>query len=908
LAEKFNPKDLKEYKNFLDMQEEIASRMRESSTKFLSASVDIVKRTRELKQLEAEVVKLKQQEAALDQQIANATGDELENLRQQKAQLKENQKYVQGLVRENKAMVTALRNQAGSLKNISIALSKDVWGGVKKVGGGLKRISGELKSQFLAYSEQDGAIRRISTNIGIVGKQQSALRKNLYMNALITQRWGVNASELAGIYGSYVEEVGRLVPLSDSAAESLALMAKGTGLGAEGSAQMASNMETFGMSIQSTAKYVEDVANMSEKMGVSSGSVLKLLNQNMKKAQTLNFKDGVKGIAKMAALSTKLKMDMGEVMGFAETLYEPEGAIEAAAALQMMGGAFAQMGDPLKLMYEGRNNPEKLTKDLANAAAASVEFNRASGEFKIPAMELQRLKQVSEATGISMESLTESALTVAKQKKIGTMLSPSISGEYKEFVESIGQFNTKNGKFEISVGNDVYDISKLNESTVKSLMAQDKSLKTRSEDAQSSMERFKNMLESLKNIAYLFFGGLEESLRKPLENLMGNTPGSIKSFGEKATQLGKDVGNWIAGVIPILQKGIPVFVDAVKKVGQKIGEFFKGEGWETLKMVGEAFFKAGKLMWDALTLIGKTLGPGGVLGAMLLIRFPKILTAGLSILTSSFSSLRNMFGGSRGSTPANPMFVSMVGGAGGGAGMNRGGGNMLTNFLRGGAKGGARRNLLAGATKLGRRGGFGLGGRLSLASSLGKGAKAFTGLGILGLGADIGRSFLDDPDSNLGKGLGVGGTAASWAGTGALLGSVVPGVGNVVGGIIGGLLGAGKGVYDEFFSSEAIAKGYKGPKGAGMGASYGGRMLDGALMPNGNVLKTAKGMMYSLSPKDVAVVGQPGGGGGGGITKLDVSGTIRLDGVDANLLDKMTPNEKNELARMVIARMNNQNR
>lgn len=887
MAEKFNPKDLKEYKNFLDMQEEIAIRMRESSTKFLSASVEIVKRTKELRDLESQVVKLKQQEEALDQQILNSSGEVQENLRQQKAQLKENLKYTEGLVRENKAMVTALRNQAGSLKNISIALTKDVWGGLKKVGGGLKRISGELKTQFLSYSEQDGQIRRISANIGIVGKQQYALRKTLYQSALATQRWGASAGEVAQMYESYVENTGRLIPLSEESAKALALMAKGTSLGSEGSAQMASNMETFGLSIKSTSKYVEDVSNMSEKMGVSSSVVLKTLNQNLKKAQSLNFKDGVKGIAKMAALSTKLKMDMGEIMGFAETLYEPEGAIEAAAALQMMGGAFSQMGDPLKLMYQGRNNPEQLTKDLANAASASVEFNRASGEFKIPAMELQRLKQVSEATGVSMESLTESALTVAKQKKIGSILSPNVSGEYKEFVESLGQFNAKNGKFEITVGNDVYDVSKLNQSTIKSLMGQDTALKARAEEAQSSMERFKNMLESFKNIAYLFFGGLEESLRKPLENLMGNTPGSIKSFGEKATQLGKDVGNWIAGVIPMLQTGIPKFVEAVKSIGQKIGDFFKGDTWKTLKMLGEAFFKAGKLMWDALTLIGKTLGPGGVLGAMLLVRFPKIITGALSLLTSGFSSIKNLFGSARGSTPTNPMYVSMGVGMGGQFGTP---GGQIGPALP-----------MTGMQKL--LGGNVLGGKFAAGTmgSLGAGL----GLGALGMLGDYGRSKMDDPNSTGGKMLGIGSKAAQYAGMGMMLGPW--------GALAGGILGAGVGIYDEYFSKEAKMRGYKLPKKyakSGMGASYGGMMLDGAVMPDGNVIKTAKGKMFGLSPQDVAVVGQRGGvnNGGGGTTSLDVTGTIRLEGIDNNLLDKMSPREKNELARMVISKMNNQNR
>ena len=886
MAERFNPKDLKEYKNFLDMQEEIASKMRESSTKFLSASVEIVKRTKELRDLESQIVKLKQEEETLNQQITNATGEELENLRKQKAQLKENQKYLQGLVRENKAMVTAFRNQAGSLKNISIALTRDVWGGVKKVGGGLKRISAELRTQFLSYSEQDGQIRRISTNLGILGKQQYALRKTLYQSALATQRWGASAGEVAQMYESYVESTGRLIPLSEESAKSLALMAKGTALGSEGSAQMASNMETFGMSIQSTAKYVEDVSNMSEKMGVSSSVVLKTLNQNLKKAQSLNFKDGVKGIAKMAALSTKLKMDMGEIMGFAETLYEPEGAIEAAAALQMMGGAFSQMGDPLKLMYQGRNNPEQLTKDLANAASASVEFNRASGEFKIPAMELQRLKQVSEATGVSMESLTESALTVAKQKKIGSILSPNVSGEYKEFVESLGQFNAKNGKFEITVGNDVYDISKLNQSTIKSLMGQDTALKARAEEAQSSMERFKNMLESFKNIAYLFFGGLEKSLRGPLEKLMGTGEGTIQDFGRKATELGETVGKWLAGtLVPFLQTGIPMFVDAVKNIGQKIGEFFQSGIWKILKEVGSAFLKTGQLLMQGFKWIYDTFGSGGILATMLLVRFPKIITGALAILTSGFSGIKNLFGGVRGATPANPMFVSMAGGMAGAAG----------------AAGMAGPVPMTGMQKL--LGGNVLGGKFAAGTMGSMGAGL--GLGALGMLGDYGRSKMDDPNSTGGKMLGIGSKAAQYAGMGMMLGPW--------GALAGGILGAGVGIYDEYFSKEAKMRGYKVPKKyakSGMGASYGGKMLDGAVMPDGNVIKTAKGKMFGLSPQDVAVVGQRGGvnNGGGGTTSIDVTGTIKLEGIDNNLLDKMSPREKNELARMVIAKMNNQNR
>ena len=57
---------------------------------------------------------------------------------------------------------------------------------------------------------------------------------------------------------------------------------------------------------------------------------------------------------------------------------------------------------------------------------------------------------------------------------------------------------------------------------------------------------------------------------------------------------------------------------------------------------------------------------------------------------------------------------------------------------------------------------------------------------------------MDDPNSGMGKGLGVAGSTLTYAGTGAMIGSIIPGVGTLVGGAIGGLAGLGVGLYNEF--------------------------------------------------------------------------------------------------------------
>jgi hypothetical protein len=66
------------------------------------------------------------------------------------------------------------------------------------------------------------------------------------------------------------------------------------------------------------------------------------------------------------------------------------------------------------------------------------------------------------------------------------------------------------------------------------------------------------------------------------------------------------------------------------------------------------------------------------------------------------------------------------------------------------------------------------------------------GLGVLGTGMQYGRSQMDNPESTGGKMLGIGGTAAQYAGMGAMLGPW--------GAAIGGLIGAGVGTYDEYFT------------------------------------------------------------------------------------------------------------
>ena len=79
---------------------------------------------------------------------------------------------------------------------------------------------------------------------------------------------------------------------------------------------------------------------------------------------------------------------------------------------------------------------------------------------------------------------------------------------------------------------------------------------------------------------------------------------------------------------------------------------------------------------------------------------------------------------------------------------------------------------------------------------MGMGARmgAGIGLGVAGMGMQYGRSKMANPDSALGKGLGIGGSALTGAGIGMMFGPW--------GAAIGGLIGAGYGAYQELSKKE----------------------------------------------------------------------------------------------------------
>ena len=83
-------------------------------------------------------------------------------------------------------------------------------------------------------------------------------------------------------------------------------------------------------------------------LGLNANKFITDVNANMKKLSGFGFKDGIEGLKKMVKQSQLLRSSISDI-GAAQLqskILDPEGAIQAAASFQMLGGAVGKLADP----------------------------------------------------------------------------------------------------------------------------------------------------------------------------------------------------------------------------------------------------------------------------------------------------------------------------------------------------------------------------------------------------------------------------------------------------------------------------------------------------------------------------------------------------------------------------------
>ena len=251
--------------------------------------------------------------------------------------------------------------------------------------------------------------------------------------------------------------LGRNVILSAEVNKDLYATFKVTGIEA---GRVVTAMKDVGIGTGKAAEEMKKVVDIATQSGVNAAAVSEKVVANMDALNKYNFEGGVSGLAKMAAQATMLRIDMGQTLAFAEKVFDPEGAIEMAAAMQRLGVSQSSLLDPLKLMDLAQNDPAELQNQMAEMSKQFVQLNE-KGQFEIMPGAKRQMREISKAMGIPYEQLTKMALGSAeledKMSKIRFPDLPGLDEDKQKMIANMAEMG-KGGKYEVQVTDDKGEI------------------------------------------------------------------------------------------------------------------------------------------------------------------------------------------------------------------------------------------------------------------------------------------------------------------------------------------------------------------------------------------------------------------------------------------------------------------
>jgi hypothetical protein len=450
----------------------------------LEYSKNITTEQRNLAKLKSNVL---EHEKKINELWRGATKKQKVLLQAEKDKVSEQKKYIEN----NEKILAALKKQVSLTQGFVNSISD----GVKKLDKGITKQLVSLPAYIL---EAQRSFLKMNLNLGASGDNAERLRDALIDSGSYAAHLGISFQELANIQEQFATSIGRMSGANSAELNALSEIAAGTGKGGKFAAELASSYESIGFNATRTAEMTADVLNKSEKMGVVGGRALDDINKNFAKAQGFTFSKGVKGFQEMAMYAQKTKIAIEDVFNVATKARTLEGSLEMASRLMVMGGNFAKT-DPFQLSFLARNKPEELQKKLADMTKGIARFNKETGELEVGAADMDRLREVADATGMSLESLKESAKQAARNSMVNKQLFVG-SPQDREFIAQMAKIG-KNGRMVIDIGDDSVDVSKLTTDQINLLRQQEKTLKQRAEDSQAFDEVWKNFIEELKSTA-----------------------------------------------------------------------------------------------------------------------------------------------------------------------------------------------------------------------------------------------------------------------------------------------------------------------------------------------------------------------------------------------------------------------
>jgi len=317
----------------------------------------------------------------------------------------------------------------------------------------------------------------ISQSIGMSNQQLFDTIDELNEAGASSARWGIQVHQLFETFKEITMTIGRKLRISPEVTERAALLTKtlsgfDAGAFAEAFDTIGFSLDTAMGKVDDTDNAMSDIIETGRNFGVVMEKFMGNMSSNLKLVNTYGFEKGVEGLAQMVARGQALGLEMSTVTSLADKFFDPEGAIDFAARMQVIGGAVGDLQDPFKLMYMATNDLEGLQEAIVDSAAAAVTFDEEKGKFVISPDQRRQLKDMAEAMGMSYQDLADTAVKSARRAEVFSEMEfmKDVTDEDKELISSMAQMG-KGGEMQVKIPSldKMVDVDKLSAEQIEEL-------------------------------------------------------------------------------------------------------------------------------------------------------------------------------------------------------------------------------------------------------------------------------------------------------------------------------------------------------------------------------------------------------------------------------------------------------
>lgn len=421
---------------------------------------------------------------------------------------------------------------------------RDGWGTVSQsFESAIRAVEGFVKP----FSQVQNAAIELAKTIGLSSKSiMNTATRMVEQNRkmALSMSYNISSEDMIKMQTSLMSKLGRNIaidqvgtiqrnangeivnPNFDSELENLVAASKV--FGPDIVADIVAGFDKVGKSMNTAAKATGKIFQEAGEYGINLQLYAKNFTENLTMAQMYNFRNGVNGLKEMARRATEIRQDMKQIAQFADKVGSVTGAVETAANLQVLGGSFAALANPLTMLNKSLTDVEGLQGIMSGMTAGAARYNSVTHEIEMDPVTRQIMKRAAESMGVDPANLIDQAYAQARRAEITRQMNTSGIGnllpEFAKMIPNVGEIN-EFGMAGVTVGNEFKTLAEISSMNA---VEQENLQKQLIEENRSESEDIKVIAKSVMGIEDMVSGRVhqmanEQARNKILPGVVGGT-------------------------------------------------------------------------------------------------------------------------------------------------------------------------------------------------------------------------------------------------------------------------------------------------------------------------------------------------------------------------------------------------